>query len=210
MLSGTATFRGNFEIEFHDPGREQLRGLREEIWAGLPPLLGPAVLPQRLQGQLPCESSEGARRDEKVVRVPGSQDDALTSQGADLRVVTFNIGYGRGPAGDASGPWSEEQIRAGLDCIAAQIRETSADLVFLQEVDFESARSHDIDEGRYLLDATALRFSSCVVTWEKNYVPFPYWPPSKHYGAMKSGQCILSHFPIVESTRHRLPQLPPS
>lgn len=124
----------------------------------------------------------------------------------ELRVMSFNIGYGRGPAGDASGPWSEAHIRAQLDGIAAQIRSSASDLAFLQEVDFASARSHDIDQGRYLLEASGLRYASCVITWEKNYVPFPYWPPAKHYGAMKSGQCLLSRFPILASTRHRLPQ----
>jgi len=124
----------------------------------------------------------------------------------ELRVLAFNIGYGRGPAGDASGPWTEAHIRAQLDGIAAQIRDSGSDLVFMQEVDLESARSHDIDQGRYLLEATGLRYASCVITWERNYVPFPYWPPSKHYGAMKSGQCLLSRFPILASTRHRLPQ----
>lgn len=124
----------------------------------------------------------------------------------ELRVMTFNIGYGRGPAGDASGPWTEEQIRAGLRGIGEQIVANGADLVFLQEVDLDASRSHHIDEGQVLLDASGLRFKSCVVTWEKNYVPFPYWPPSKHYGAMKSGQCVLSRFPITASTRHRLPK----
>ena len=124
----------------------------------------------------------------------------------ELRVLTFNIGYGRGPAGDASGPWTEAHIRTQLDGIAGQIKASGSDLVFLQEVDLESARSHDIDEGRYLLEASGLRYASCVVTWEKNYVPFPYWPPSRHYGAMKSGQCVLSRFPITSSTRYRLPQ----
>ena len=128
------------------------------------------------------------------------------AQVPELRVMTFNIGYGRGPAGDASGPWSEEQIHAGLDGIVGQIKANATDLVFLQEVDLASARSHDIDQGKYLLEGAGLRFSSCVTTWEKNYVPFPYWPPSKHYGRMRSGQCVLSRFPIVASTRHRLPQ----
>lgn len=124
-------------------------------------------------------------------------------------VVTFNIGYGRGPAGDESGPWTREHIIAQLDGLSAQLVNLDADLVFLQEVDLDASRSHHIDEGRYLAEKAGYPFMSCVVTWEKNYVPFPYWPPSRHYGAMKSGQCLLSRFPIKSSTRHRLPQ-PPS
>jgi len=125
---------------------------------------------------------------------------------ATLAVVTFNIGYGRGPAGDESGPWTEAHVRHHLDAIARQIGDSGADIAFLQEVDLGAARTHDIDEGRYLLERLGWRHGSCVVTWERNYVPFPYWPPSRHYGRMKSGQCVLSRFAVRSSTRHRLPQ----
>jgi len=135
-----------------------------------------------------------------------SAEVAPKAAAIELTVVTFNIGYGRGPAGDESGPWTREHIVKHLDGIASQLVAIDADLAFLQEVDLASSRSHDIDEGRYLADKARYPFASCVTTWEKNYVPFPYWPPSRHYGAMKSGQCILSRFPITSSTRHRLPQ----
>ena len=124
----------------------------------------------------------------------------------ELGVVTFNIGYGRGPAGDESGPWPYETFRTNLVAIADQIEAAGADLAFLQEVDFASSRSHDIDQARQLLELLGWRHAACAVTWEKNYVPFPYWPPSRHYGAMKSGQCILSRYPITEATRVGLPR----
>ncbi|MFO0749192.1 MAG: endonuclease/exonuclease/phosphatase family protein [Myxococcota bacterium] len=123
-----------------------------------------------------------------------------------LTVVSFNIGYARGPAGDDSGPWDESIFRQNLDAIAQQIAGAGADVAFLQEVDLGASRSHDIDEARVLLERLGWRYGTCVVTWEKNYVPFPYWPPSKHYGRMKSGQCVLSRFPIEASTRYRMPQ----
>jgi len=121
-----------------------------------------------------------------------------------LTAMSFNIGYGRGPAGDYSGPWTREHIVRHLDGIATQITESGADLVAMQEVDLESARSHDIDQGRYLLDRLGWAGLSCSVTWENNYVPFPYWPPSRHYGRMKSGQCVLSRWPIASATRYRM------
>lgn len=123
-----------------------------------------------------------------------------------LTAVTFNIGYARGPAGDDSGPWTAEHIRLHLDAIAQQLMAAEADVVLMQEVDLGAARTHDIDEARYLLAKLGWRHGSCVTTWEKNYVPFPYWPPSRHYGRMKSGQCVLSRHPIESTTRHRLPQ----
>jgi endonuclease/exonuclease/phosphatase family metal-dependent hydrolase len=126
--------------------------------------------------------------------------------GDTLTVMSFNIGYGRGPAGDEAGPWTREHITSHLDAIAAQIAESGADLAALQEVDLAAERSHDIDEARYLLERLGWGHASCVVTWEKNHVPFPYWPPSKHYGRMRSGSCLLSRYPIKASTRHPLPQ----
>jgi len=121
-----------------------------------------------------------------------------------LTVMTFNIGYARGPEGDLAGPWTREHIVSDLDGLAAQISASGADLVALQEVDLASARSHDVDEGRYLLDKLGWAGLSCVVTWENNYVPYPYWPPSRHYGRMKSGQCVLARWPVASSTRYRM------
>lgn len=139
----------------------------------------------------------------EVVNAPGVTPPAPPRE---LRVVTFNIGYGRGPAGDYSGPWSEAEIKGHLDGIAAQLAALEADIVALQEVDLDAARSHGIDEGAYLQDKLGMAARTCVVTWQNNYIPFPYWPPSKHYGRMKSGQCVLSRWPIASSTRYRLPQ----
>ena len=123
-----------------------------------------------------------------------------------LTVLTFNIGYARGPEGDNAGPWDESVFTTNLEQIARQASDAQADVVFLQEVDLAAARSHDIDESRVLLDKLGWRYATCVTTWEKNYVPFPYWPPSKHYGRMKSGQCVLSKFAITQSTRYRMPK----
>ncbi|TNF23674.1 MAG: hypothetical protein EP329_26895 [Deltaproteobacteria bacterium] len=137
----------------------------------------------------------------QVAGAPRAADPAATPTA--LTVMTFNIGYGRGPAGDLSGPWTREHILRHLDGLAAQIADSGADLVAMQEVDLASARSHDIDEAGYLLDRLGWPARSCSVTWENNYVPFPYWPPSRHYGRMKSGQCVLSRWPIARATRYR-------
>lgn len=123
-----------------------------------------------------------------------------------LTVMGFNIAYGRGPGGDEDGPWTREHIVRHLDGIADQIRSSGADIAALQEVDLVAHRSRDIDEARYLADKLGWPNYACVITWENNYVPYPCWPPARHYGRMRSGQCVLSRFPILSSTRYRLPQ----
>jgi hypothetical protein len=53
--------------EFHDQVGEPLRKLWGKVWPRLPQPLGPALLPQSLQGRFPCENSEGLCAHEKVV-----------------------------------------------------------------------------------------------------------------------------------------------
>jgi len=137
-------------------------------------------------------------------QAPGAADPGETP--SRLTAIAWNIAYGRGPGDDTDGPWPEETFTRNLDAIAALILASGADLAALQEVDLGAARSYDVHQGRYLLDRLGWPAMSCVVTWENNYVPFPYWPPDRHFGRMRSGQCLLSRWPIEGATRYRLPQ----
>jgi endonuclease/exonuclease/phosphatase family metal-dependent hydrolase len=141
-----------------------------------------------------------------ALKGPGTVAASPAGGPGTLSVMSFNIGYGRGPAGDESGPWTRAHIEQHLDGIAAQIQAANVDIAALQEVDIAAERSHDIDQASLLLQKLGWGHGSCVVTWQKNHVPFPYWPPSRHYGRMKSGSCLLSRFPVVATTRLPLPQ----
>jgi endonuclease/exonuclease/phosphatase family metal-dependent hydrolase len=125
---------------------------------------------------------------------------------AKLRVVSWNMAYGRGRKDDAGDLRSEEAVRANLAGIARVLRTLDADIVALQEVDFDSARTHGIDELSWLAREAGYPWAARVETWRCRYVPFPYWPPSRHYGRMRSGQAVLSRFPIATNVRHLLPQ----
>jgi endonuclease/exonuclease/phosphatase family metal-dependent hydrolase len=72
------------------------------------------------------------------------------------------------------------------------------DVVLLQEVDFGASRSHGIDQAEHLARAAGLPYVAKAVSWEANYIPFPYWPPESHFGAMRSGGAILSRFPLSD------------
>lgn len=140
------------------------------------------------------------------IHVLASATAARTYVEGPLGVMGFNIAYGRGPGQDDAGPWSREHVERTLGAIAEQIRQSGVDVAVLQEVDMASARSHDIDEPRFIAEKLGWPNYVCALTWENNYVPWPYWPPSRHFGHMKSGQCVLSRLPIRSSVRHRLPQ----
>src|SRR6266478_4088062 len=79
--------------ECHDQAGEPLCKLWWKIWPSQPPPLGPALLPQGLQSQFRCESSEGPCLHEKVVWLRKSRnrqvmrlfDHVAGARGADRR-----------------------------------------------------------------------------------------------------------------------------
>ncbi len=123
-----------------------------------------------------------------------------------LTVVGFNMAYGRGPSDDAGDLRPRDVVTGYLDRIAAAIEAAGADVVALQEVDFDASRTHRIDQVDYLADRLGMPYRARVTTWKNNYVPFPYWPPAQHYGRMHSGQAVLARHPIRGNWRWRHPQ----
>lgn len=120
-----------------------------------------------------------------------------------IKIISYNIAYGWGL--DEAGE-NEKTLKTNLDRISDVFKNENADIVLLQEVDFASKRTQFIDEAKYLAEKSNYQCYACTTTWIKNYIPFPYWPPSKHFGEMKSGQCVLSRFPITSNERIPLSQ----
>lgn len=120
--------------------------------------------------------------------------------GGTLTVMTWNIGYASGMENNKGNVLTPADITANLDTIAAAIRRNGADVVALQEVDFDSRRSHGIDELRYLQEKLDFPFAAYVLNWNKRYVPFPIGLDfKKHFGRVRSGQAVLSRAPIAEN-----------
>lgn len=127
-----------------------------------------------------------------------------------LSIMSWNIAWAYGQGSEGHGKKkSEEQIRANLDRIAESIINSQADVVLLQEVDFNSHRSYRINQASYLAKKIGHPFVSEAVSWSANYLPFPYWPPSEHWKAMRSGGAILSRIPL-ENCRMQLLSKPKS
>ena len=107
--------------------------------------------------------------------------------------------------GDAS-DLEEGVFEQNLTGVRNAIVDADVDVVLLQEVDLGASRSHEIHQGEWLLGELGWGYLACVETWTNRYVPFPYWPPARQYGSMRSGQCVLSRYPLTSNTRVRLPQ----
>ena len=95
---------------------------------------------------------------EIVPSKPG--DSPELGAGDALTVVTWNIHYGGGPTLARGRGQSEAEVYGYLDAIAQEIKGWDADIVALQEVDRRAIRSYDVDQLRWLQEATCLLYTS--------------------------------------------------
>jgi endonuclease/exonuclease/phosphatase family metal-dependent hydrolase len=145
---------------------------------------------------------------------PGKFNDRIVSKADSTQVITqdtirvmaYNIGYGYGLGSDGSGyvPKMKAQMDSAIEAMGQLIRDEQVDLVLLQEIDFRADRSGRTDQLALLAETSGLPFLAYGVSWDANYVPFPYWPPSYHFGRVVGGGAVLSKFPIVMNEVHLL------
>jgi endonuclease/exonuclease/phosphatase family metal-dependent hydrolase len=123
-----------------------------------------------------------------------------------IRVQTWNLGYlyGLGSEGTSYEPRDKKFYQDKLDTLVAEIKASAPDILCLQEIDFDSHRSSGLNQAQYLAVKAAYPYVVEAVSWESNYIPFPYWPVSRHFGRMKSGGAVLSKYPIISSDVHFL------
>jgi endonuclease/exonuclease/phosphatase family metal-dependent hydrolase len=117
-----------------------------------------------------------------------------------IKIVTFNIGflYGKGSEGSGYEHRDIEFYQKALVQISKEMILWDADIVFLQEIDFDSSRSHYIDQAKFIATKAGYPFVAEAITWEANYIPFPYLPLRNNFGKMSSGGAILSKYPLSD------------
>ncbi len=150
-----------------------------------------------------CGGIQFAQRFAGEIRdfAPGQADADIKNT---LTVMTWNIAwaYGAGSEGTGYEPRSREEMRERIEAMGAVIRDSGADVVLLQEIDFDSARSGRVDQLAELARVSGLRYGAYARSWKANYVPFPYWPPRRHFGRMRSGGAVLSRYPVTDNVVH--------
>lgn len=113
-----------------------------------------------------------------------------------VTVMTYNMGHGQGVK-DLPWDWRGEEVtKMQLNELAEVINHVKADFLFLQEVDINSHRTQNIDQAKFLLEKTNYPYSACATVWDKNYIPFPYWPIEQHLGKVLAANCIFSKYPL--------------
>lgn len=143
---------------------------------------------------------------DRIHALPGASVAPSDASRERLRVMTFNIAYGRGPVEDVDGLRDRATLLRKLEAIADAIEREDPDVVALQEVDVASRRAAFLDQGAWLQEALGWPWYADVTVWQVRYVPHPLWPPRHHYGRAHMVQAVLSRHPIVHNRRLRLPQ----
>jgi len=127
-----------------------------------------------------------------------------------LVVMTWNIAYayGKGSGGSEFHLQSKEEMENSIRTVGEIIKESEVDIVLMQEIDFDSHRSGNMDQLKILANITGLKYGAYAINWKAGYIPFPYWPPKSHFGKMNSGTAVLSKYPITinKVTLHPKPE----
>jgi len=120
-------------------------------------------------------------------------DQALSNDSV-FSVMTYNLGYLSGMANNLPVATKKSFFDNNLSNAKAFFDRIDVDIIGFQEIDFSAKRSYYVNQLKELSDGYSSAYQS--INWDKKYVPFPYWPPSNHFGEMLSGQAILTNYSI--------------
>lgn len=121
-------------------------------------------------------------------------------------IMTYNIGYLSGMTNNLAVERPKKLLEENLEKASQLLLDIKTDIVVFQEIDFGSKRTYYINELEQLANKSGFPYGAVSVNWDKQYVPFPYWPIQFNFGEMLSGQAVLSHSPILSSKRVVLPK----
>lgn len=123
-----------------------------------------------------------------------------TSNDSILTIVTYNIGYLSGMTNNRAVDKPKELFTNNLQTVKENFRAYNPDIIAFQEIDYNAARSYEINQEQEIA-TLGYNYIAKGINWDERYLPFPYWPPSMHFGKVISGQSVLSKFPVKEYQR---------
>lgn len=139
----------------------------------------------------------------------GGEASQLLYPGSTVSILTWNTGYGA--LGDDADFFMDggshvftadkERVLENVDSMISEITALDPDIIFLQETDVDSSRSHRINETELFMDALSGYQSTFAYNFRAILIPYPV-PP---IGKVNSGILTLCRYPVSESSRVQLP-----
>jgi endonuclease/exonuclease/phosphatase family metal-dependent hydrolase len=117
-----------------------------------------------------------------------------------FRIVTYNIGYLSGMTNNRSVAKPKGLFDKNLEKVLVETKKVDPDMIAFQEIDYNASRSYGINQQEEIAKL-GYGFRAQAVNWDEQYVPFPYWPMSNHFGKVVSGQSIISKYPLKAHQR---------
>ncbi len=115
-------------------------------------------------------------------------------------IATYNIGYLSGMTNNKAISKPKSLYDGNLKKVKNEFKLLNIDIIGLQEIDYASARSFNVNQQDEIAKL-GYKYVAQAINWDETYVPFPYWPPSMHFGEVNSGQSILSKYPLNKHQR---------
>jgi len=121
-------------------------------------------------------------------------EDTSVTLPKNLKVASYNIHFGIGLKWDRQEGLNKEDFEMRLNKIAEILKEINADIVLLQEVDFDSARSKNIDQAEYIAEKAGYSWVAKAPYLREKFHP----NLQGMHGRINFGLCILSRFPLKD------------
>ncbi len=121
-----------------------------------------------------------------------------------MSVMSYNVGYMSGMTNNLSIQRDYDFFKNNLNKTVALFDKYRPNIIGLQEVDIVADRSFYQNQLDTIIIRNHYRTAFRSINWDKRYVPFPYWPPSNHFGPLVSGQAIVSDLLIHHGRRTEL------
>ncbi|MEM7560803.1 MAG: endonuclease/exonuclease/phosphatase family protein, partial [Planctomycetota bacterium] len=121
--------------------------------------------------------------------------DRVESQDQKLKLLSYNIAHGRGLAVSNWEGGNAEQREQRLDELAELLKKLDADIVVLNEVDFQTSWSYGVNQAQYLAEKAGYEYRV-----EQRNIDFRllFW-------TCRFGNAVLSKYPIRDAKVVNLP-----
>lgn len=138
----------------------------------------------------------------KVIEKPFPNQNSSDSV---FSIVSYNIGYLSGMTNNRAVDRTKDLYDKNLKHVLSEFKDLDADVICLQEIDFDSERSYYVNQQE-AIQKLGYPYAFQAVNWDKKHLPFPgsNFDLKMHYGAIYSGQSIISKFPLGDIERQVL------
>lgn len=151
------------------------------------------------------------QQDETVVNKGNSQTSPVLKPGQNIKVLSWNVQFMAGNSDnhffydDGDDQWpSLTRVQEITSKVANLIVEQNPDIVLLQEIDDNAARTHNTDQQAMLNQwlAEHYPYQTDSFYWRASFVPHP-----KVMGRAGMKLVAFSKYPIDRAIRHKLPEI---